>query len=65
MVDPSFRRADFIGLTGSVEDRLRIIDDYMKRFPSHRPTSIGNYYSGPHNNREIAKAGFAEFVDAA
>ena len=62
--DPAPKRADFVGLTGSVEERLAAMQEYCKKYPTHSPVAVGNYYKGSRDQRVLKNSGYAEFADS-
>ena len=63
-LDPALRRVAFVGFApqSSAEARVKLIDDFVARFPSFHKVSAGNFYTGPRSNRKLSQAGFVEFA---
>ena len=59
-LDPSNKRVAFAGwpLLISASDRIKQIDEFIKRFPRHRSLGV---YSGPYSDRKLSGASYAEF----
>eukprot|EP00973_Karenia_brevis_P096113 12430664-Karenia_brevis.AAC.1 len=54
----------FIGWPDQVAADVRIqrLESFMKStFPGHAISNVGNFYSGPRNDRKLNKASFVEF----
>ena len=63
-LDPALRRVAFVGFPSesSAEARIKVIDDFISKYPSFQKVATGNFYTGPRSDRKLSKAGFAEFV---
>ena len=65
--DPALKRVAFTGWSATVspEERLRKITEFVSLHSKDlRIADTGNFYSGPHHDRKITKASFAEFTSS-
>lgn len=64
--DVASKQISFSGFrdTSSADERITILTDLMSRFSSFPFVSLGHFYQGPKNNRQMSKASYVEFANA-
>eukprot|EP00959_Pyramimonas_sp_CCMP1952_P332753 6968137-Pyramimonas_sp.AAC.1 len=45
----------------SAAQRIAELQTIMAKFPTHKLVDVGNFESGPYNNRKMTKASYVEF----